>query len=114
MKQNLSDESLQEYSWKNIQDRLSEHDVALEFIVTSEKFYERNSLRYGVLLIRKESQSPIYIDLCDTENIDSLFRNIIHTDKDFINNIYSTKNNGIYNLIFKKLEPYLKKNDVIY
>lgn len=114
VKQNLSDESLQEYSWKNIQDSLSEHDVALEFIVTSEKFYERNSLRYGVLLIRKESQSPIYIDLCDTENIDSLFRNIIHTDKDFINNIYSTKNNGIYNLIFKKLEPYLKKNDVIY
>lgn len=114
VKQNISDDPLREYSWKNVQNSLNEHDVALEFIVTSEKFYERNSLRYGALLIRKESQSPIYIDLCDTENVDSLFRNIIHTDKDFINNTYSTKNNGIYKLIFKKLEQYLKKNDVIY
>ena len=110
----LSEASKTPKSWSDVAKSLQPNEVAIEFVLVPEAFYEKNHVRYGALLLRNGNDSPQYIELCESEQMDSIIRNHIVTDVSFINKLYDVKNPLIYNFIFKKLTKYLKPKDHIY
>lgn len=110
----LSEATKPQKTWRNVAKSLQTNEVAIEFILVSEAFYEKHHVRYGALLLRNDYDAPLYIDLCESEEMDSVISNHIITDKNFINKLYDVKNPLIYDLVFKKLTKYLKPKDHIY
>lgn len=110
----LSEATKTQKTWSDVAKSLQHNEVAIEFVLVPEAFYEKHQVRYGALLLRSDFDAPLYIDLCESEEMDSIIRNHIITDKSFINKLYDVKNPLIYNLVFKKLTKYFKPKDHIY
>ena len=110
----LSEATKPKKSWSDVAKSLQPNEVAIEFVLVPEAFYEKHRVHYAALLLRHDDVAPLYIDLCQSEQMDSIIRNHIITDKGFINKLYDVKNPLIYDLVFKKLTKYLKPKDHIY
>ena len=110
----LSEATKTPKTWSDVAKSLQPNEVAIEFVLIPEAFYEKHQVRYGALLLRNDYDAPLYIELCKSEEMDSIISNHIITDKNFINKLYDVKNPLIYNLVFKKLTKYLKPRDHIY
>lgn len=110
----LSEATKTPKTWSDVAKSLQPNEVAIEFVLIPEAFYEKHQVRYGALLLRNDYDAPLYIELCKSEEMDSIISNHIITDKSFINKIYDVKNPLIYDLVFKKLTKYLKLKDHIY
>lgn len=110
----LSEATKTPKTWSDVAKSLQPNEVAIEFVLIPEAFYEKHQVRYGALLLRNDYDAPLYIELCKSEEMDSIISNHIITDKSFINKLYDVKNPLIYNLVFKKLTKYLKPRDHIY
>ncbi len=88
-----------EYTWKDIQNSLKEGELAIEFY--------KSYTNYEAVLLKKEWEYPIKIELAKNQLIDSL----------------PLKGHSLYedigaklafNLIFSKIKDYTKPNDIIY
>ena len=110
----LSEATKTPKTWSDVAKSLQPNEVAIEFVLIPEAFYEKHQVRYGALLLRNDYDAPLYIELCKSEEMDSTISNHIITDKSFINKLYDVKNPLIYDLVFKKLTKYLKLKDHIY
>lgn len=110
----LSEATKPQKTWSDVAKSLQTNEVAIEFVLVPEAFYEKHQVRYGALLLSNDYDAPLYIDLCESEEMDSVISNHIITDKSFINKLYDVKNPLIYNLVFKKLTKYLQPKDHIY
>lgn len=100
-------------TWKEVKKTLSKNEVAIEFVMCPTEVMENNSpLRVGALILRKESKSPLYVDLCDLEDVD-LFREA-HVEAAKVNKYYSIDNTLLYRLIWQKITSQLKEGDVVY
>lgn len=110
----MQDKSLHEtYTWKDVQEVLVEGEVAIEFIAANTSFFDDKGMRYGALILRK-GQSPQYVDLCNAENLVSIFQDVIHTDTAMINQLYDDDNTFLYDAIWKPLEAFLHDGDIVY
>ncbi len=110
----MQDKSLHKaHTWKDVQNVLVEGEVAIEFIAANTNFFDNKGMRYGALMLRK-GQSPQFVDLCNAENLVSIFQDVIHTDTAMINQLYDDDNTFLYNAIWKPLEAFLHDGDIVY
>lgn len=101
--------------WEDVRAQLGDHDVAIEMISTSElKANGDDKFIYAALVLRKEYDAPKFVMLCETEPVNRIWQNVIHTDTALINAQYSLSNSSLCNLVWKPLTPYLQKGDNIY
>jgi len=103
-------------SWRNVQNMLSDDDVALEFVllpIIGDKILEAE-LGYGVLLLNKYSNAPVFIPLCKESELKNLLAGDNLTQQNHIDSLYSISNNSLYNLIWKKINGYIKTKSNIY
>ena len=102
-------------TWEDIKKTLDDDEYAIEFTnVTLMKQYPYTEPYYGAYIIGKHYDSPKLVLL---ERLDSIDKNIVNDNPDelFINSLYSNqKNRKIYEMTWKKIEPYLKENSTIY
>jgi CHAT domain-containing protein len=114
--------------WKDIQNKLSDNEIAIEFIDYQKINKERaDTTMYAALIMRKDYESPIFVPLFEQSQLDSLLSTENNSDKSFVENLYSrayivTENNApnfrngqkLYDLIWKPIEKYLDGVKTIY
>ena len=106
------------HSWKEVQDNLSNNEIAIEFV----PLYNVNDTlngdidRYAAALIRKSYAHPKIIQLCTHEHLDSLLNNRTGLNAmKFINKLYSGDvAQELYNSIWKPIESELSGVKTIY
>lgn len=99
-----------------IRKNLKENDIAIEFFVIHHRpSYKEVQKKYGALILTKELENPIFIELCDIDTLDNIVcTNTLGNAVDFANRYYDINNTEIYNLIWKPLESEVKENANIY
>lgn len=90
------------FTWQDVQQRLSSHDVAIEFTVYDSS---PGNGQYAAIVLRKVG-TPILVDLCREKDISDLF--------DAGAKIYGKFNNQAYGMIWGNIEPYLKGAQNVY
>jgi CHAT domain-containing protein/tetratricopeptide (TPR) repeat protein len=102
-------------NWQKIQDKLGPNDVAIEFVSFNVDSIcrpdHKNQKVYCALVLRKEYEFPELIELFYEEDLKRLL-NIPGDHENQIKTLYS--DNQLYDLIFEKIEPYIKKGNSIY
>lgn len=84
----------------------------------------KDSAVYGAIIISNENPDPIFVNLCSEEELQKLFIKSNTLNADYVNALYSNNSRGLipveknitglYDLIWKKLEIYLKNINTIY
>jgi CHAT domain-containing protein/tetratricopeptide (TPR) repeat protein len=108
-------------SLNDIKDKMKAHEVVLDFVgFRYHNIKWTDTLKYGVFLMRKEWETPRFINLFSEDQIASLFdsSNISFS----INNLYygnngvadSTCNSTLYNLIWQPMDSLLKGVKKVY
>lgn len=100
-------------TWNDVQSLLGDNEVAIEFVFLPEISFPIGTLKYGALLLTKDSDAPILISLCEDKELKSLLDNVV-SDNLAINNLYSLENNKLYSLLWDKIDPYLHKGANVY
>jgi CHAT domain-containing protein/tetratricopeptide (TPR) repeat protein len=90
-----------EYSWEDIQEELSENDVAIEFFNSKTTYY--------ALLVRKGWTEPKCIELFNNKITDNIIDSLSRNGK-----LYKNESRLPYILTFNKIEQYLNNGDRIY
>ena len=62
-----------DYSWKEIQEKLKDKDIAIEIV--SYEILDKSDIYYDAYVIRKDSVAPIWIHLCSEHEIMECFKN---------------------------------------
>ena len=90
--------------WEDVKKSLKSNEVAIEFT----SFYDShiNSRRYCAVLLRRTLKSPIYIPLFIEEDLRSVMA--VRPDLNY------EGSNGLFNLIWSKIIPYIKVKDIVY
>lgn len=110
--------------WKNIQKQLKKDEVAIEFVKYDEwRVTQKDITKYGALLLRKKDKQPLYIPLCNEEQLKIILGKVSPKQ------MFSTRSNELlgeveslptnygdtlYQLIWKPLEKYLQNKKTIY
>jgi len=101
-------------TYKDIQNKINSNQIVIEFSA----FLYRNpktwtdSTVYIALILRQDDTIPTMVSLFEQKQLDSFFVRTTHKESSHINKIY--KNRGLYELIWKPLEKYVKHGDQIY
>jgi|688.fasta_scaffold94742_2 CHAT domain-containing protein len=102
--------------WQQIQEKLLEDEVAIEFI-DYPLYNDSTKRKLAALLIRKDSEQPIFVDLGDEKDLADFLQQQASKDYDHIRSKYGTQlspNSTLYNKIFKPLEKHLQNIRKIY
>lgn len=120
-------ESSQEFSdyrkgnqitWEDVRKSLKNNEAAIEF--TDFKKRERDggdAIIYCALIVRQESEYPEMIKLFSEDQLKSIINKSGANSIDDISSIYGTRNSRneeLYNLIWKPIETYLKGVQTVY
>jgi len=95
-------------NWKDIQKQLKPNEVAIEF--TNFK-YQNDTVLYGALIIKKDSQFPIMVSLFEEWQLTNILASLQEHNNYAITSVYGSKRfteTKLYDVIWKPLEPYLK------
>ena len=100
--------------WEDVRNELREGEIAIEYchIPKIDKI-PITEFRYGVFVLGHNYDSPIFIALDDIKVINGVFHYDI-LDPLFINELYTTHNKELYNMLWKPLLPYLNGVHTIY
>ena len=100
--------------WEDVKNELREGEIAIEYchIPKIDKM-PITEFRYGVFVLGHNYDSPIFIALDDIKVINGVFH-YDNTDPLFINELYTTHNKELYNLLWKPILPYLNGVQTIY
>jgi len=105
-------------NWKDIKNKLSKDEVALEFIAFNSQFSNaESSLHYAVLVVEPDSKHPKMIELCSAKDLDEVLGTTEAKNFKYINNLYGTSsqtNKELYNLIWSPIEEELEGVKTIY
>ncbi len=104
-------------NWKNTQQRLKESSAMLKFV--HYKYNNGNlsdSVLYAAFLLKKNSDYPLFIPLCDQRQLDKIIGKHRTKRLEYVNHIYyssKSSTNGttesMYDLVWKNIEPHLKE-----
>jgi CHAT domain-containing protein len=97
-----------EFTWIDIKNKLKDNEYAIEFICFNH--YQTNDNHYLALIIGKNYDYPILVDLFSERKLGKILDNTGNT-RTIINKIYSSQE--LYNLLWKPLELYLEDKDRI-
>lgn len=99
-------------SCEDIKQVLKEDECAIE-IISSVGFYntkDNPSLKLGALIITHDSNYPIYVELCENEQMYNAILESYKNEEIGINSLYLFDGEyTLYNLLWKNIEPYIKK-----
>ncbi len=102
--------------WQDVQKSLKKDEAAIEFV--SFRYYNRkwtDSILYAAMVIRPNYSFPKIIPLFEQKQLDSLMkRNPSLPEENYLNNLYSKENFGLYNLIGKPIDSLLRGVTTIY
>ena len=104
-------------SWKEVKDHLQAGEYAIEFISYSgfNRIGEEKKLQYAALVLSSQMECPIFIDLCTHDELYELCLNVLKQQELGFNNLYKRGSNSIlYDLLWKKMEPYLEDATTVY
>lgn len=92
-------------SWEDVRGALSGKDVAIEFVTIGKE----DSLSYGALVLKTDSEFPAFICLCDEKRLYRLM-------EQSANNLFvpGTAAEQLYSLIWEPLEAYLTEGCDVY
>lgn len=99
-------------SYQKVKKALGKKDAAIEFIIIPEMDEKPYKYYYGALITRADDESPKLVKICDMFALDDRIEN--QNGKIGINDFYDIKNDTIYQILWKPLEPYLRKGDNVY
>ena len=110
--------SMLDITWNDIRRKLRKNDVAIEFIeVNKLEPLDRSAIRYGALLLKRNFEHPVFVELGEKEKIDNYIETISNSFNDG-NGINNTKWNylskQLYDSLWGKLEVYLNEGDNVY
>jgi tetratricopeptide (TPR) repeat protein len=100
--------------WKMVRESLVDNEAAIEFTHFATAV---DSVIYCALIVTKDSESPIMIDLFGEKELTAILEVFSGNNQIYINNIYgknSEPNTSLYNLIWKPLEDQLKDIKTVY
>jgi CHAT domain-containing protein len=104
--------------WKDVKNKLSKDEVALEFIAFNSQFGNpESSLHYAALMVSPSSKHPKMIELCSAEELDKVLGTTEAKNFNYINELYGTSNEtnkALYNLVWAPLEQELINVRTIY
>lgn len=99
-------------SYQKVKKALGKKDAAIEFIIIPEMDEKPYKYYYGALITRADDESPKLVKICDMFALDDRIEN--QNGMIGINDFYDIKNDTIYQILWKPLEPYLRKGDNVY
>lgn len=102
--------------YDRIKENLKDNEIAIEFlVVNNRKDYQHIYNRYGALIIRKQDDAPIYVDICAYEAL--FWMDFSNTTKDpieYAQNLYSIKDTRLYDILWKPIAPYISPHSILY
>lgn len=104
-------------TWQEVKDHLQAGEYAIEFISYSgfNRMGEENKLQYAALVLSSQMDNPIFINLCAFDELYELYLNVLKQQELGFNNIYKRGSNSVlYDLLWKKVEPYLEDATTVY
>lgn len=105
--------AIEDISWQEVQQHLSEGEVAIEFVHVP--FFKHgiptDSILYGAVLIQSGSSALQLIPLFEEKELDSLLSGSSYNQRRYVNQVYDQK---LYTLIWEDLEPFLSDVHTIY
>jgi CHAT domain-containing protein len=102
--------------WENIRDCLKAGEAAIEFTMFSELVTEDRAIipYLGALIIRSDSDFPVFVRLCRQRDINAILRKGNKSDSQLIDELYNLANDELYNSIFKPIEKHLTGCKTVY
>lgn len=113
----------QNIDWKQVQNGLKEHEVAIEFthfpLLNPDSSYTdfTNEVQYVALLIDKKSEYPKMIPLFKEKQLEEVLGKLAGNNYSYINEVYGTQskeNKALYNLIWKPIEKQVQGATKVY
>lgn len=102
-------------SFNDVRSSLFDNDVAIEFIylpdITS---FDKASLSYGALILKKNDDSPKFVRLCSEEELKRILCIEDSTQKVDPNSIYSEGNNSLYQLLWANIGPMISDGSNVF
>ncbi len=109
-------EALRQVNWREVQQKLQPGEAAIEFVHYS--FVNprpTDSIMYAALLLRGDTQPPIFIRLFAEKQLQNLLQIQDKSKANYINTLYSvSQNTALYELIWQPLEPQLSGIHTVY
>lgn len=100
-------------NWKDIQTQLKPNEAAIEFANFK---YNKDSVLYCALIIKKDSEFPVMVQLFEDKQLTGLLANLKENNSNAIRSAYGSKQfteTKLYDVIWKPLEQYLKGIEII-
>ena len=99
----------------DVQRMLSDNEIAIEFISLPQKKppFDEN-LSYAAMLQTKSDTIPILIQLCSESELENIMDTYNNIGQKGLDSLYASSNKSIYQMIWKKLEPYIPVGSTIY
>lgn len=102
--------------YDKIKENLRDNEIAVEFLVVNKRRdFQHFDNRYGALIVRKQDDSPIFLDICACEDL--FWVDLSNTTKDpieYVQNLYSIKDTRLYDILWKPIVSFLSPNSTIY
>jgi CHAT domain-containing protein len=89
-------EALQQVKWQEVQAALKPGEAAIEFLGFRVLLpTETDTVRYAALLLRPGMEAPVYVDLCDERDIDTLMTRNIDRQEAYVRRLYTATDRDI-------------------
>lgn len=114
---NFNDRLIRQFkSTSDIQNILSDDEIAIEFVFLPQikMPFEDSELRYGALILTKDSAAPILVPLCSEYDLENLFDEENADNQTFIDRLYDIKDTRLYDLVWSGIEPYISSGKIVY
>ncbi len=119
-------EALKQVKWQEVQAALKPDEAAVEFLrFTVQLPNKSDSVRYAALLLRPGDPAPIYIDLCEEQELGILVVQNTTRKSEYVERLYQLNGRGLvpgsreksrslYELVWKPLERHLQGVQTLY
>lgn len=96
-------------SYLDVKNLLLENDIAIEFVFIPEVKMpiEDTKMSYGALILSKCDVSPIFVPLCTEDDLKEILFINDSVEQISPDILYSISNKTLYEMIWKKIEPYI-------
>ena len=96
--------------WKRVASGLDAHTVAVEFV----DFEVGDIRQYSAFIYRKGQKIPLYVPVCREDEIISVILSLnMYNDTSRDPGVYDTAFDALYDVVWKPLEPYFRKDDKV-
>ena len=110
--------SFSDISWEDVKKRLKDNEVAIEICeINNLEPLNHTPICYGALILRKDYESPIFVELGSKEKIDELIVTISSTFNKEAKMSYEKWDiisKKLYSLLWGRIDKYLKDGDDVF